>query len=258
MNRKKHWTIISCLFACLLIIQACDDRQSLTWTKSPVDELIKAHTQEQNFSIILYDMDARDKKYFHKYNVVIEKADTVLSSISEDWLEVPPSYFEKNVDNMGMEIASKKDGVLSKTASPAGYNHYVGNSRYGRWQHNSDGSSFWAFYGRYAFMSSMFNMMHSPARRSYYDQYQQGSYYGSRPYYGPSNTNRTYGTQAYTASQQGKKSNWGAKPSTFKQSVRSQVKRSSTQASSKKSRSSSRYGNSSNSSRSRSSGGFGK
>ncbi len=235
------------------------------WQKNPVDDLIKKLSPEKNFSIILLDMDSRSGKYFHKYNVIIEKTDTVLADAT-DWQEVPDTYFSYNVDNMGMEIASKKDGKVSKVAAPAGYNNYVGNERYGQWRQR-DGNSFWEFYGRYAFMSSMFNMMSYPARRSYYNDYHGGGYYGSRPYYGPSGTNM-YGTKSYTA-RSGKSTTWGSKPSTFKSQVRSSVARSSSASksrsyssgskysgsSSKTTRSSSRY--SSSSSRSRS-GGFGK
>jgi len=160
-----------------------------------------------------------------------------------------------------MEVATKKDGKLSKVASPAGYNHYVGNQKYGHWTERN-GSSFWEFYGRYAFMSSMFHMM-SPVHRSYWNDY-RGGYYGSRPYYGPSGSN-IYGTRSYTSSSSGRNTTWGSKPTNFKSQVRNQVSRSSSAAKSKsysssssysrKSRSSSRY--SSSSSRSRS-GGFGK
>ena len=234
------------------------------WQKSPVDEIIRDHSSENNFSIILLDMDSRSGKYYHQYNVIVEKPDTVLAK-ETDWKEVPETYFAQNVDNMGMEIASKKDGKLSKVAAPAGYTNYIGNEKYGHWVQR-DGGSFWEFYGKYAFMSSMFNMMTYPVRRSYWNDYYGGGYYGSRPYYGY-NGARTYGTKSYTT-RSGKSTTWASKPSSFKSQVRSQVSRSSSSSksrsyssgssyssSNKTTRSSSRY--SSSSSRSRS-GGFGK
>ncbi|WP_430811521.1 MULTISPECIES: hypothetical protein [unclassified Carboxylicivirga] len=235
-----------------------------SWEKSPVDELIKKYSSEQNFSIILQDMDARDNKYYHQYNVLVEHPDTVLHE-ETGWETVSDQFFAAHVNNMGMEIVSKKDGKVSKQASPAGYNHYIGNERYGRWTERN-GTSFWEFYGQYAFMSSMFNLMAYPARRSYYDDYYRGGYYGSRPYYGPSGRGAVYGTKNYTASGTGKNSTWASKPSSFKQNVRSQVARSSQAGSSRSyssgssysnrnSRSSSRYSRSSSRSRS---GGFGK
>ena len=233
------------------------------WEKSPIDNLIKRLNNEQNYSIILLDMDARDGKYYHQYNVLIERPDTVLTE-ETGWEKVPDAFFAANVNNMGMEIVSKKNGKVSKQASPAGYNHYIGNEKYGRWTERN-GTSFWEFYGQYAFMSSMFNLMTYPAHRSYYNDYYRGGYYGSRPYYGPSGRS-VYGTKTYTSSGSGKSSTWGSKPSSFKQNVRSQVSRSTSASSSRSYSSSSRYNNrnsrsssrySRSSSRSRS-GGYGK
>jgi len=256
------------------VIKTCSNRRSNNyefsnveqinnnWEKSPVDNLIRDLSNEQNFSIILMDMDSRSNGYYHQYQVLIEKPDTVLTKTT-DWEKVSDTFFANNINNMGMEIASKKDGTVSKVASPAGYNHYIGNERYGHWV-DRGGSSFWEFYGQYAFMSSMFHMMTYPVRRSYYDDYYGGGYYGRRSYYGPSGSNM-YGTQSYTNTNTGKSSTWGSKPSSFKSQVRSQVSRSSSTSSSrsyssgssysKQSRSSSRYSGSSSRSRS---GGFGK
>lgn len=270
MNNGIAKVIIAVILG-FLVLRSCNNctrsrsyerTYSSEWQKTPVDNLITKLNSEQNYSIILLDMDSRGSKYYHMYNVIVEHPDTVLHTTT-DWEEVPDQYFDANVDNLGMEIVTKKDGVISKQASPAGYNHYVGNSRYGQWRERN-GYSFWEFYGRYAFMSSMFNLMTYPARRDYWDGYYRGGYYGSRPYYGPSGRT-VYGTKTYTSSGAGSKSTWGSKPSSFKQSVRSEVKRSSSAKSSRSyssnsqysrtSRSSSRY--SSSSSRSRS-GGFGK
>ncbi|NOU61098.1 hypothetical protein [Marinifilum caeruleilacunae] len=249
--------------------QTSSSQVAKTWKKSPVDELIKELNGEQNFSIILFDMDANESgsDYRHQYQVLIQKPDTVLEK-KTDWKEVDEAFFSQHINDMGMEIATKKDGKLTKQAVPAGYNHYVGNEKYGRWE-NRGGSSFWAFYGQYAFMSSMFNMM--TYRRSYWDDYNRGGYYGgSRGYYGPNSSNPVYGTKSYTSSTSGKSSTWGSKPNTFKDRVRTKVSRSSNQSSrfsstrskssstvnKRTSRSSSRY-KSSRSTRSRS-GGFGK
>ncbi|PKQ62892.1 hypothetical protein BZG02_11075 [Labilibaculum filiforme] len=229
-----------------------------TWQKSPVDQLIKDLSAEQNFSIILFDMDANEDSndYRHQYQVIIQRPDTVVEQKST-WKNVSEAFFSQNLNNMGMEIASKKDGTVTKQAVPAGYNHYVGNEKYGHWE-NRGGSSFWAFYGQYAFMSSMFNM--GSYRRSYWDDYRGGGYYGgARGYYGPSGSSPVYGTKSYTSSNSGSTSKWGSKSSTFKDRVRSKVSRSSTSSSTRSSakttRSSSRYRTSSTRSRS---GGFGK
>ncbi len=239
------------LFGVILLLTGCGG-SSVKYQKTPLDEVIKGLSQVKNFSIILYDMnyDEGARKYQHKYQVVVPKNDTVVSEISP-WYTVSDVFFQKHVNNMGMEIATKKNGKLTKKASPPGYNHYVGNERYGRWTQRN-GGSFWEFYGKYAFMSSMFNMMSNPIRRNHYYDY-QSNYYGNRSYYGPYNNGRyAYGTNSrYNSSR--KSTAWNRKPNTFKQKVRSRVKQSAA-TSKRRMRSTSRYGSSY---RSRG-GGFGK
>lgn len=239
-----------------------NSQQQTTYTKSPVDNLIRDLSNEQNFTIILHDMDYNESsdKYKHKYQVIIDKADSV-NNKGTDWVVVSSAFFNANVDNMGMELASKKDGKLSKTTAPAGYSNYVGNEKYGQWK-ESNGSSFWEFYGKYAFMSSMFRMAMFPVRYSYWNDYNSNYYGRGRSYYGPTNNgSRMYGTNSKYA-QANNKSNWNSKSSDFKSRVRSKVSQSSTSKSrvtrstnTKRTRSSSRY--SSSSSRSRG-GSFGK
>lgn len=240
----------------ILFLVSCGGGEE--FTKNPVDILIRDMTNTEAFSIILYDMDADgnfSKSYFHQYRIIKTEDDNLQDSIPgetteriSEWYAVPRQYFEANVDNMGMEIASKnEDGKVSKIASPPGYSNYVGNSRYGSWQTHSNGYSFWQFYGQYAFMSAMFNMATFPVRRSYYNDYNR-DYYGRRPYYGPTSSGRTiYGTNGRYTNQTRRNSTWSKNPNrnSFTNRVNNSV-----------SRSNSRY-NSSSSMRSRS-GGMGK
>ena len=183
--------------------------------------------------------------YMHQYKIIEETEPGKPEERLTDWYEVSEGYFESHANDMGMEIASRgEDGKLQKGASPPGYNNYVGNPKYGRWE-NRGGSSFWAFYGQYAFMSSMFNMMTYPVRRSYWNDY-RGSYYGTgRSYYGPTASGRSYyGTNSDYNRSTRPNSTWSRNTSSFKNRV-----------SSRTSRSSSRYGGSSSRSRG---GGYGK
>ncbi len=254
--KKSHAYILIAIIIIIVLPLFCGTEDNNTWQKSPVDELLKKYTDEQNLSIILFDMDSDGSSHYkHKYKVLIEKTDTVLQNTT-DWIKVTPYFFKQHMNDMGMEIANKKNGKVTKQAVPAGYNNYVGNPKYGRWETRSNGETFWSFYGKYAFMSSMFNMM--TFRRSYWDDYNRGGYYGSsRGYYGPSGRS-VFGTNSYTNSSSGRSSTWARKPSTFKSKVRSKVSRSTSSGSSrfKRQRSSSRY-RSSSSTRSRS-GGYGK
>ena len=162
--------------------------------KSPLDEIIRDLPDDEVFSIILYDMDVQGnflETYFHQYKLVRGEGEDI-REVTTDWKEVGKAEFNRYVNDMGMEIAARDStGQLTKSVAPPGYNNYVGNPRYGQWQ-SSGGSSFWAFYGQYAFMSSLFRMGSYPVQRSYYNDW-RGNYRGSgRTYYGPSTGGTSY------------------------------------------------------------------
>ncbi|MBI9035422.1 MAG: hypothetical protein JEZ03_13225 [Bacteroidales bacterium] len=240
------------LFVLLSVLVFTSCKEGPAFVKNPVDKLIKEMYKEPKFSIILHDMDLTDRAYQHQYRIIKEREGVPFDSLTE-WHKVTEKFFVTHQDNMGMEVASKgDDGQIQKSVSPPGYNNYVGNERYGRWEQR-DGGSFWSFYGKFAFMNSMFNMMGSPARRSWYNDY-RGGYYGSgRSYYGPRNNgSHPYGTGGNYNQSTSSNKRWNTtKSSSFKQRVSSRVKPSSQRTT----RSSSRY--KSTSSRSRG-GGFGK
>jgi len=210
------------------------------YIKSPVDEIIRDLNQEKNFSIILYDMDFEEKTfsediYKHMYQILIqpEGRDTVLAS-ETGWKQVSAGFFNQHVNDMGMEIAGKVDGKVQKKTVPAGYSHYIGNERYGRWTERN-GSSFWEFYGQFAFMNAMFNMMAYPVHRSFYEDYRRNYYPSNRPYYGSAGGTR-YGTSS-TINNTRQSRTWQTKQSAFKSRVRNRV----APSSSRTTRSSSRY-----------------
>ncbi|MTI32316.1 hypothetical protein [Xanthovirga aplysinae] len=247
----------------LLLMVSCGGNQ---FEKSPLDNLIRDMSKDDTFTILLHDMDVEGaffKTYKHQYQVIVEK-DGGPKEVMTDWMEVSPDFFRRNIDNMGMEIASKKDGKLTKEVSPPGFSNYVGNPQYGQWVQR-DGGSFWEFYGKYAFMSSMFNMLTYPARFSYWNDYRTNYRGYGRSYYGPSSggAGAFYGTNSRFNSSRSTSSRWSRNPSSssFKSRVNSRVSRSprstsrSSTRSSRTSRSSSRYKSSGFRSRG---GGFGK
>ena len=266
-------------FGCFLLLTSCfqerrDQRQNFyrtesnrTYQKTPIDNIITTYIDESNYSVLLADMnyDESKKKYYHKYKIIIDKSnpseeteDKDFKVIDTDWKEVSVITFDKYQNDLGMTILSKEDGVLKKNTIPAGYNNYVGNPKYGSWQTNSSGVSFWAFYGKYAFLRSVFGG--SRYYRNDYDYYRRNTY--GRDYYG---RNRKYGTSTYKNTN----STWASKPSSFKNRVNQNVKKSASSLKSKGYSSTRSYGstnkttrssgkyNSSSSFRSRS-GGFGK
>lgn len=242
------------LSACLLF--SCGT--SKEFSKTPVDELVQKMDKEQNFTIILYDMDVEgswSKDYKHKYKIITDTQvnDSTFKPEEKitDWLPVDENFFEMHANDMGMEIVAKTDGKLNKQVAPPGYSNYVGNQKYGNWKTDNSGNSFWAFYGQYAFMSNMIGLMAGPVYRSGYNNY-NSSYRGVRPYYGTSTAK--YGTFSDANKRANPTfANKMSSNSSFKSKVQSSASRSTT---AKSTRSGSRY--SSSSSRGRSSGGFGK
>lgn len=250
---KKLIIILSIVFA------GCSGGSD--FRKSPVDILIRDMDKVPTFSVILYDMDVTGtfvRAYQHQYKIVTVEQDEPTERITE-WMEVSKQFFAEHENNMGMEIAAKSgDGKISKTASPPGYSSYIGNEQYGEWRDNGSGDSFWAFYGRYAMMSSMFHLMAAPVGRGYYGDY-RSNYYGQRPYYGATGSDGTkaYGTQSAFARKTAANSRWKARSDSRSSLNGSRGRNGSSSWSSRTSRSGSRYGGSSGGFRSRG-GGFGK
>jgi hypothetical protein len=238
------------LLASLLVLNSCEPNKAV-YQKNPLDDLVKKMTEVPNFSIILFDMnyDESSKKYLHQYTIIKEDAflDTMVSETTE-WLQVSDTYFNSNVENMGMALVSKSDGKVEKKVSPPGYNNYVGNEKYGNWNQGSNGNSFWEFYGKYAMLRSVMGFGMSPIYRGGWNDYRRNYYPTNRTYYGQgSNGGTRFGTTGSQTSNRSTRSTWNSKPSSFKQNVRSKVQRSSSRTSSRSSRSSSRYRSSSSS-----------
>ena len=118
----------------------------------PIDILKKDLRDVPSYSINLEDMDEKGtffKSYYHKYRIVQgERTGTT------DWMKVPEDYYQKNENFLGMTLLSKKEGQYDTSVGPPGYN-YVGDTQYGKWQRDSSGNSFWAFYGKYALISHL-------------------------------------------------------------------------------------------------------
>jgi hypothetical protein len=156
-----------------------------------VEEIIKQMENVDEYSIILKDMQEQGnffKEYQHKYSVVQD------SSTSEtDWMRVSKEYYNYCLPLLGMTIVTKtKDKGVATVPQPPMYN-YVGDSRYGQWKQDSNGNSFWEFYGKYMLLSQLFGMGRNLIYRNDYDDYRR-SYDQGRPYYGKNNQYGTGGT----------------------------------------------------------------
>lgn len=214
----------------IALLQACGGGGP-GFMKNPVDDLIKNMTEIPDFSIVLYDMNYDEDKdqYLHQYRILKEPlgADTIETETT-DWMLVSAAYFNEHIDNMGMTIVSKSNGTVDKKVSPPGYNQYVGNEKYGQWRKQSDGTSFWEFYGKYAMLRSFLGFGYSPIFYGGWYDYRRNYYPYGRTYYGRgSNGGSRFGTSGSHVSGRSSKSTWNSKGSSFKSRVRSKVQRSS-------------------------------
>ncbi len=129
---------------------------------------------KSTYSVILADSEEANKKF--KYTIVYQNG-TAPTTKTTDFLKVTDSTYNFFLDDVGMEILSNKGQQITQ----AGYSNYVGNTEYGQWRENDEGS-FWEFYGKYALLSTLFN-----SNRIYRDDYSTYNRYyrtSSRPYYG--------------------------------------------------------------------------
>ena len=190
----KRFIQVTALLMLALVITACG-------TSSPLEKLKKELSQYPQYSILLEDMKEEGnffKDYYHKYKVVYAEPvanredSLVFTTEILDWQKVSKKEFQKYFNYLGMVIASKTpDGQITDTPYPPGY-QYVGNPRYGRWATDSRGNSFWEFYGKWMFLSSMFNMFGGPIYRYDYDDYRR-SYRRGQPWFGKNKQYGTYG-----------------------------------------------------------------
>lgn len=151
----------------------------------PIDLIKKDLRDVPSYSIDLEDMDEKGsffKSYYHKYRIVQGERTGIT-----DWIEVPKDYYQRNENFLGMTLLSKKEGQYNTSVGPPGYN-YVGDKQYGKWERDSGGNSFWAFYGKYALISHLLggSRVYRTDYNTYRDYRRQG-----RPYYG---RNKQYGT----------------------------------------------------------------
>lgn len=130
--------------------------------------------------------------YFHKY-ILEENGETR----ETDWEQVNESFYEANLEFLGMAILAKPYGVFEQDrliqAAPPGM-AYVGNPKYGEWKEDGSGDRFWSWYGKYAFFSSLF---FSPASFFHYNSWNgwNNNYRYQKPYFGQTKDGLTqYGT----------------------------------------------------------------
>jgi len=133
---------------------------------------------KKSYTVILKDINFGVKS--HKYQIISNTGGRPTSTETE-LIKVSDSTFAYFEGDEGMEILNFNNGKAQENTSPVGYGQYVGNEEYGEWRESDEGS-FWEFYGRYAFMSTLLGL-NSPIYRDSYRSYNR-YYRGKRSYYG--------------------------------------------------------------------------
>lgn len=190
LNNKTLKGIILILLCAILI--------GCSGVPNPIDKFRADLLRYPEYSVTLADMKEDEgfaQSYFHKYTIITGrkergKDDLVFETTNTDWMRVPQKVYKDYENYLGMTILAKDaQGKISDTAQPPGY-QYIGNEHYGQWKSDSSGHSFWEFYGKYMFMSSMFHMIGNHVSRNDYNNYR--TYQSTqKPYFG---TNNEYGT----------------------------------------------------------------
>ena len=126
-------------------------------------------------------VEEANEVYYHKY--LLEKEGETKET---DWEKVDADFYDANFEFLGMAILAKPYGMFEEDrltqAAPPGM-AYVGNSKYGEWQKDNTGNSFWSWYGKYA----LFSMLLGP-RPFYYGHNSwngwNNNYRNRQPYFG--------------------------------------------------------------------------
>jgi len=98
-------------------------------------------------------------------------------------------------------LSAQAAGIANQSEDLTSGNQLVGNPNYGHWQSNGSGNSFWAFYGQYAMMSSLFGR--GPLSYNSWSGHRPYSYYhdyGRSTYNSPRQTATQNSVQSKTAS----------------------------------------------------------
>ena len=195
------WFKFSIMITLFFFGQGCSSR-------TPLEKHQRELVRYPEYSIILEDMKEEGNfftDYYHRYKLTYSEKggaedNPVFNSQITDWYKVDDKEYEKYLNFLGMVILSKsRDGKVTDARYPPGYQN-VGDSRYGQWQTDRGGNSFWEFYGKYALMSQVFGMFNRPVYRNDWDRYRDSRGRGT-PYYG---ANREYGTNGSRTKQTNK------------------------------------------------------
>ena len=153
----------------------------------------------ESWDKVLVDMETRGSGNAREYDQKIKTVRTKVADATgkagtatsdEKWVDVSKAQYQAMEKNLGMAIEHKPAGKYEteseRVAQPAGFAYMAPqgqSNQYGHWE-QSNGTSFWVFYGQYALMRDLlFNRDYRPLDyREYHDYptYRQRNetYYG--------------------------------------------------------------------------------
>jgi hypothetical protein len=200
----------------------------------------------QSWDKVLVDMEVRGTGNARAYDQKIKTVSTTVADATgksgattsdEKWVDVTPAQYQAMEKDLGMTIehkpAGKYDTESERVAQPAGFAYMAPpgqSNQYGHWE-QSNGTSFWVFYGQYALMRDLlFNHSYRPLEyREYHDYYtyrqRNETYYGrdaatQAPKYGTSGTatQEHYSGSTFAKSGGFKDSKYASKPGGYSSS----------------------------------------
>ncbi len=187
LNNNFRGSFLFTVSAILILLCGCGSNSG---SGQPLEKIKTSLKNAPDYSIILEDMKQEGNfipEYFHKYCVI--QGD---QQYKTGWMEISEKDYRLNESFLGMTLVAKKDGEAISGALPPGYQH-VGDQRYGHWQNDHRGGTFWEFYGKYALFSALLGGVNRPIYRRDYDSYKQ-SRRRNAPYFGRNNEYGTNGT----------------------------------------------------------------
>jgi hypothetical protein len=196
---------------------------------------------------ILVDMETRGIGNSREYDQKIKTVTTTIADATgkdgattsdEKWVDVSRTQYQAMEKNLGMAIehkpAGKYDTESERVAQPAGFAYMAPpgqSNQYGHWEQQSNGTSFWVFYGQYALMRDLlFNHSYRPLDyREYHDYYtyrqRNETYYGrdtatQAPKYGTAGTatQERYSGSTFAKSGGFQDSKYASKPGGYRDS----------------------------------------
>lgn len=171
-----------------------------------LDELILAYTDYPDYTVLLTDMyvDSNPLRYSHKYEVIFERNGEVQTEVS-GWRPVSSNIFKTHINDMGLEIATKKDGTIYRTTAPPGFSIFINNPKYGVWQEDAYNRQEWVFSDANTYVKDIFYHAFQLPLKSSWEINKSWDEQAKQDL-----LQREYNTKIYLGSPKGMKSKWAA------------------------------------------------